>query len=202
MKTIEKLSFNCANYLTQQLGHNHQKRAILYFGFQAIYGDMSKLFVLIVISLLAGSFLPTMVIAFSFAYLRRNAGGFHMKSEIGCVLFTACICVIPGTLISNFSSQSGFLSMLYLVSTFIFCYICLLKYAPKGTINNQIQDKMEILKYKKKSIMSYALLYFCVVISFSIFDQYKISISISTGCLLEILTILPLQFIEPIKKIK
>ena len=193
MRLIEKVSYQSANFITSFLNQNHNKRMILYFGFQAIYGDFFKLLIIIICSLILRSFIPSILISFSFAYLRKNAGGFHMKTENGCILFTTCICVIPGTLISYLQLNSNFTTMILLVFIFILGYMCLLKYAPSSTQNNQITDEDEIIKYKEKSFSSFAFLYFLVCICFFIFNQHIISISISAGILLEVLTLIPLK---------
>lgn len=198
MKLIEKLSYNSANYLTKKLGLSHERRAINYFGFQAIYGDIFKVVIMAAISLCLDSFIPTMLIAFSFAFLRKNAGGFHMKSEGGCIIFTTCICVIPGTIIRYISLNST--SLIFLIVTFIFGCICLYRFAPRGTKNNQIEDKLEILKFKRKSFISFFVIYLLVIIFFFSFKQYQYSIALSIGCLLEVITITPVFDSKKIKK--
>ncbi|EGD47058.1 Accessory gene regulator B [Ruminiclostridium papyrosolvens DSM 2782] len=191
MRIIEKLSYKSANYFAKQLGLNHQQRTIRYFGFQSLYGDVVKILIMAIVSLIIKSFLATMLVAFSFAILRRNAGGFHMKTEIGCIIFTTLICVIPGTIISYFQLLSNILTIIILIIIFIFCHICLFKYAPKGSKNNMITDKDEILKFKKKSITTHRFLYIWVIL-FLVLNKNYISISISIGCMLEVLTILPI----------
>ncbi|WP_054750149.1 accessory gene regulator B family protein [Ruminiclostridium josui] len=71
MRLIEKVSYQSANFITSFLNQNHNKRMILYFGFQAIYGDLLKLLIIIICSLILRSFIPSILISFSFAYLRK-----------------------------------------------------------------------------------------------------------------------------------
>ncbi|OPX46333.1 accessory protein regulator protein B [Ruminiclostridium hungatei] len=198
MKIIEKFSFCSANYLTLKLKHNHQKRSVLYFGFQAIYGDLIKLIIMALISGMVGSFWTTMLIAFSFAYLRKNAGGIHMKSEWGCILFTTGICVIPGTIVNSFSITSFSLTIFFMIMVLIFCLVCLYKYSPMSSNIGDIPNKSKIAKFKKKSIISLVSLYL-LAIGFIFFGQYKSSISIVAGCMLEVFTILPYKRKKTIK---
>lgn len=192
MRFIHKLAYSSARYIQTELYHSHEKRAVLYFGFQAIFGDAWRLFIIISISLVLKSFLPSLLIAVTFAYLRRNAGGIHMNTASGCTIFTTCICVIPGTIINYFSLRLTPISVpVSILSIFVFCYICLLKYAPKDCVNRPITDANEIQKFKYKSILTLKIL--LLVSTFFIFlGKYKLAISIGVGSLVEVFTIIPI----------
>jgi len=197
MKIIQKISFESAKYISQKLGHNNQKRAVLYFGFQGIYGDVSKLSIIILVSLILKSLLPSLIIAITFAFLRKKAGGFHMKTEAGCTLFTLCICVIPGTMIRYLSLKASFTTAVFaILAIYVFCFICLLKYAPRGSKNRTITDIYEIREFKKKSVLS--LIFLAIICMIFVFLTPEVSISICVGCLLEVITITPFvcDFIE------
>lgn len=192
MKIIKKVSYNSAFYICKQLGRNHLKRSILYFGFQAIYGDAMKFAAIIIASLALDAFLTTVTVAVSFALLRRNAGGFHLKTEFGCTIFTVIICVTPGYLLSRLTPDVK-TGISFLVAIYIYSFISILKYAPKGCENRPITLEYEIKKFKKKSIQSLILLCSSSIVLLSL-NQFYISFSVCIGCLLEVLTINPFIF--------
>lgn len=193
MKIIRKLAYKSANYIKESNNSTNQSKRILYFGFQAIYGDLVKLFIVICISLLLKSILPVLTLTLSFAFLRRYAGGFHMDTELKCLITTVCSFVIPGTIISRISFIVH--TQVLVVTHTIFSGICLfllIKYSPRDCVNRPIDDSEAII-FKKKSIRDFIVLTLISII-LTFLGQPILSISILAGVVIEIFTLVPFGY--------
>lgn len=193
MKILRKFAYISANYIKKSNNSTNESKRILYFGFQAIYGDLIKLFIVLCISLLLQSLLPVLTLTFSFTFLRRYAGGFHMNTELKCIIATVCFFVIPGTIIS----RVGF--MLYpwkLIGIhtvfFVVCLLLLIKYSPRDCVNRPIDDSEAII-FKKKSIRDFIFLTLISII-LAFLGQLILSISILAGIVIEIFSLVPIGY--------
>ncbi len=193
MKILRKLAYISANYIKKSNNSTNENKRILYFGFQAIYGDLVKLFVVICISLLLQSLLPVLTLTFSFAFLRRYAGGFHMDTELKCIIATVCLFVIPGTIISrvDFVLYTWKLVGMHTVLSIV-CLLLLIKYSPRDCINRPIDDDEAII-FKKKSIRDFIVLTLITII-LAFLGQPILSISILAGIVIEILSLVPIGY--------
>lgn len=203
MKIIKKLSYKSAYYLQKSCNKTNESKRILYFGFQAIYGDLIKFAIIIFVSLLLQSFLPVLTIALTFAFLRRYAGGFHMDTEVKCIIGSLCLFVIPGTIISKIQFEINifiFIAINTIVLTI--CLFLLLKYSPKDCINRPIDDSEAII-FKRKSIRDFIVLILISIILVFL-GRTNLSLSIIIGIILEIFTIVPIgyRFFELISSLK
>lgn len=191
MRLIEKCAYSSAKFIQVKKKQNHADRAILYFGFQVIYGDIIKIFLLTLLSLILKSFLSTAVLAIAFIVLRTYAGGIHMNTEIKCTIVTIILLLVPGTLIAYLSSYiSTRATLMFILFVLVFSFICLYKYAPKDCINRPITDKHTIQKFKR-----YAIITLFILISFSLviikyYDNF-LAVSIGSGVILAIFTVIP-----------
>lgn len=155
MRFIKAWSFGLANQLTVQMGDNHEKRRVYYFGFQVFVGALVKLIILAAASLLLGSFLPALVIAVSFATVRVQAGGYHMDTYGKCIatsvfLFLAAACTAQYTYrIWSYSSLLLLLFITMAVSLFIS-----FRHAPADNPNRPITKKEELHKFKRLTILT------------------------------------------------
>lgn len=193
MKIIRKLSYSSAIYIQQNNSSSHENRRILYFGFQAIYGDIVKLIIVILISSALQSLLQVLALTFAFAFLRRYAGGFHMDTEAKCIITTVCSFVIPGTLISkiNFETSTFWIIIINAI-IFINCLLLLMKYAPRDCVNRPIEED-EAIVIKRKAIRDFVILTVISVI-LALLGQHLLSLSIIAGILIEIFTLVPFGY--------
>ncbi len=193
MKIIRKFAYSSAHYIQQNNSSSHENRRILYFGFQAIYGDIVKLIIIMLISFALQSLLQVLVLTFAFAFLRRYAGGFHMDTESKCIIATVCSFVIPGTLISmiNFEMNTVWIIIINAI-TFINCLLLLNKYAPRDCVNRPIEED-EANAFKSRAIRDFIILTVISII-LALLGQYLLSLSIIAGILIEIFTLAPVGY--------
>lgn len=193
MKIIRKFAYSSAIYIQQNNSSSHENRRILYFGFQAIYGDMVKLIIVILISSVLHSLLQVLALTFAFAFLRRYAGGIHMDTDGKCIIVTVCSFVIPGTLISkiNFELNTVWIIIINAIIT-INCLLLLKKYAPKDCVNRPIEEN-EAIVFKSRAIRDFIILAVISII-FALLGQHLLSLSIIAGILIEIFTLVPVGY--------
>ncbi len=193
MKIIRKLAYSSANYIQKNNKSSHENRRILYFGFQAIYGDIVKLIIVILISSALQSPFQVLALTFAFAFLRRYAGGFHMDTELKCIIATVCSFVIPGTLISKINFEINTIWIIG-INTIIFinCLLLLKKYAPKDCVNRPI-DENEAIVFKRKAIRDLIILTVISII-LALLSQPLLSLSIIAGIVIEIFTLVPVGY--------
>lgn len=201
MKIIQKWSYACANYLTTLANENHQKRAIYYYAFLIIIGELAKAVILFSVALLLGVFTPMLLIFFTFGSLRTLAGGYHMDTYDKCLLVTMVL-FISAALIARHTYMCWNTTGLAILIAFtiISGLYVLVRYAPKDTPNKPITDPNHINKLK---FMSIIYLFILATIT-SILTAFKINtyvLSICFGILLELFTITPIghKFFEAIK---
>ena len=194
MRVIEKCAYSCAKFIQVNRGQTHEDRATLYFGFQAVFGDVLKFLVIAFLSIFLNSFISTLIITISFILIRSYAGGIHMNTEGSCMLISICLVVIPGVAINYtykyFSTAA--LSILCLV-IFVISFICIKIYAPIDCINRPITEQSEISRFKYNSILCLIILLF-FSITCILLEQNLIATAILTGVLMEIFTIVPVGY--------
>ena len=194
MRFIEKCAYSCAKFIQVNRGQNHEDRATLYFGFQAIFGDAVKFLVIAFLSMILNSFIATLILTLSFILIRSYAGGVHMDTEGSCMLMSICLLVIPGAAI-NYTYKylsTDAISMLCLV-IFVISFICIWIYAPIDCINRPITEQSEISRFKHNSILCLVFLLFFSIICI-LLKQNLIVTAIIIGVLMEILTIVPFGY--------
>lgn len=81
------------------------------------------------------------MIYFIFGLIRKNAGGFHANTRLGCYFFS-CIMLILFLLINNI-----YLNQFILLLTMFICNVVILKYAPVNNGNMKL-DESEVKFFK------------------------------------------------------
>lgn len=194
MKIIQTLSFSSAKHLAAQLGQNHEKRSVYYYGFQIIIGALIKVLLLTVLSILTQSFAATMIVALVFASLRTMAGGYHMDTYGRCIAVSLALFLAAGAAAQHTYQYWPFAAViLFIAASLIVSSIILYKWAPRDTPNRPITKDKEIRKFKKQSLIY--LLFFAAVMALIMLlkpEQYvRYVLAACFGLLLEVFTISP-----------
>lgn len=149
MKFINRWSYGLAYYLSNQLGHSHEKRRVYYYGFQIIIGGIVKFIILLLATLITGIFLSTFTVLFFFAFLRVTAGGYHMGSYVRCMIVSSMMFMFSG-LIVQYTYTYCDQTMLAVTAGAIFLagLPSVLKWAPADTPFKPITKPAQIRKLK------------------------------------------------------
>lgn len=194
MRFIHALSYRGADFLMKQMNENHEKRRVYYFGLQIVIGALVKGLLLLSLALVTGTVLPSITIVVVFASLRTIAGGYHMNTYGKCIavslgMFIAC------AIISRYTYQvwNTPLTLVFILSTFISCLMCLIKWAPADNPNRPITKVEEITKFKRLSILYITVWLFAALIAVY-FNLYMFVLAGCFGVILEVFSITPVGY--------
>lgn len=128
-----------------------ERAEVINYGLQNIVGEIPKIFIMLAVAAILGIFplaLFTFVILFPY---RGASGGVHLKTHIGCIIFTTLFyCAIP--FVSQYFVLEGIAKYIVIGCVWIFGMIMIKLYAPADTEAVPILAKKD---RRKKQIFSY-----------------------------------------------
>lgn len=150
---IDKICKKLTNKIRKKMPEINDERAeIIQYGLQLMIGEIPKLILLIIIAIILK--IGWLVI---FAYLtmlpyKIVAGGFHLKTHIGCTIGTFIVYFGNGMISKNLVLQPIYFKYVVVGLVWIISIIMISLYAPADTVNFPILRKEE---RKLKKILSY-----------------------------------------------
>lgn len=150
--------------LTKQYNYDSNTLDRVKYGLEVIYINVTKISVLLLISLLFNSLKNTLILLFFVNFLRMFAYGLHAKKSWHCyVSSTLCFVILPMLFTSL---QIGIIEKI-IVS--ILTYISFILFAPADTVKRPLINKEHRKKLKIETIIVAS---FYVMILLLINDQY------------------------------
>lgn len=149
---IDKICQNLTNKIRKQMPEIDDERAeVIMYGLQLIIGEIPKLILLFTVAIVLK--IGWLVI---FAYItmlpyKIVAGGFHLKTNIGCTIGTF-VAYFGNVLLSKYITLLPLYKYIVVAVIWIFSMIMVSLYAPADTVNLPILRKKE---RKQKKILSY-----------------------------------------------
>ena len=150
---IDKICKNLTNKIRKKMPEINDERAeIIQYGLQLMIGEIPKIILLIIIAIILK--IGWLVI---FAYLtmlpyKIVAGGFHLKTHIGCTIGTFIVYFGNVMISKNLVLQPIYFKYVVVGLVWIISIIMISLYAPADTVNFPILRKEE---RKLKKILSY-----------------------------------------------
>ena len=131
----------CA-YLTKKIRKempevDDERAEVIMYGLQNIIGELPKGIIILII-----------------APYRCVSGGVHMKTHIGCIIYTLLL-YSGSSLLGKYIVLTGNVKIVLAIAVWIFCMIMIKLYAPADTENLPILRKKE---RKQKQILSYIII--------------------------------------------
>ena len=167
-----------------------ERAEIINYGLQNIIGEIPKMFLLIIIGFLLGIGKLTILSFLLILPYRTFAGGFHLKTHLGCIVGTTAM-YCGNALLSKFIVlEPVYIKYLVIASVWIFGMFMVKFYAPADTENVPILRKKD---RKVKQIMSYVTLTLSLIVAIFI-KSNEISNLIIFGTLIESLSITRLAY--------
>ena len=152
---IDKICTYLTNRIRKEMPEVDDERAeIIMYGLQNIIGEIPKVFIILIIAYLLGIFKLTLISILIIAPYRCVSGGVHMKTHIGCIIYTL-ILYSGSALIGKYVVLSKIAKYVIASIVWVFCMIMIKLYAPADTENVPILRKQE---RKQKQIFSYIIL--------------------------------------------
>ena len=182
---IDKFCKFLTNKIRKEMPEIDDERAeIIMYGLQNIIGELPKGIIILLIAYLLGLFKLTLLAVLFVAPYRCVSGGVHMKTHIGCIIYT--LILYSGTaLIGKYVVLTGTIKYVITFMIWSFCIIMIKLYAPADTENVPILRKKERLQ---KQIFSYIILTVEFIIALIINNSIITSIIIF-GSLIQTFTI-------------
>ncbi len=194
---MERLAGKIANYLTDELNFDNDKRDVIAYGFFAILHTILSVFLVIVFGLIFNVVVEALIISFTTSILRRYSGGVHASTPGNCTAIGTVLC-IGQTLIVRFALWPILnvnLLILLGAAAFLWCFYIINKLAPIDNPSKPIVKEEKRKRMKKLSfviLMSY-LAIVCVNIAVYFFTaSHKVTIyclSIYAGMLWQTFTL-------------
>ena len=149
---IDKFCAYLTNKIRKEMPEIDDERAeIIMYGLQNLIGELPKGIIILIIAYFLGIFKLTLISMFIIAPYRCFSGGVHMKTHMGCIIYTL-ILYSGSTLLGKYIVLEGIIKYLLAGLVWSFSIIMIKLYAPADTENVPILNKKE---RRKKQIISY-----------------------------------------------
>ena len=164
---------NICKYLMKKIENqipdiNEERKEVIMYGLELIIGEIPKLILLILLAFILRIGLLVIFAYVSMLPYKAMAGGFHLKSHIGCTLGTFIV-YFGNVLLSKYLIiQPDYIRYIVLIITWIFSMIMISLYAPADTVNLPILRKKE---RKLKKVLSYIFMSLTLIASLLIHDS-------------------------------
>lgn len=187
---IDKVCEFLTNKIRKEMPEIDDERAeIIMYGLQNIIGELPKGVIILLIAYFLGIFKLTLMAVLIIAPYRCFSGGVHMKTHIGCIIYTL-ILYSGSALLGKYVVLTEIAKYVTALIVWTFCMIMLKLYAPADTENVPILRKKE---RRQKQIFSYIILTVEFIIAVLI-NNTIISGIIIFGDLIQTLTITRLAY--------
>ena len=148
----------CA-YLTKKIRKempevDDERAEVIMYGLQNIIGELPKGIIILIIAYILGIFKLTVISILIIEPYRCVSGGVHMKTHIGCIIYTLLL-YSGSSLLGKYIVLTGNVKIMLAIAIWIFCMIMIKLYAPADTENLPILRKKE---RKQKQILSYIII--------------------------------------------
>ena len=182
---IDKLCTYLTNKIRKEMPEINDERAeVIMYGLQNIIGEVPKIFIILGTAYFFGILKLTIISILLIAPYRCVSGGVHMKTHIGCIIYTL-ILYSGSALLGKYVVLTGITKYILAITVWIFCMTMIKLYAPADTENLPILRKKE---RKQKQILSYIIITSEILIAIFI-KNTTISGIIIFGDLIQTLTI-------------
>ena len=182
---IDTICTYLTNRIRKEMPDVDDERAeIIMYGLQNIIGEFPKGIIILIIAYFLGIFKLTLISILIIAPYRCFSGGVHMKTHVGCIIYTLLL-YSGSALLAKYVLLTVTLKYIISVVIWIFCMTMIKLYAPADTENVPILRKKE---RKQKQIFSYIILTVGFIIA-SFINNPVISQIIIFGYFIQTLTI-------------
>ena len=182
---IDKICTYLTNRIRKEMPEiDDEREEIIMYGLQNIIGELPKGIIILIIAYFLGIFKLTLISILIIAPYRGLSGGVHMKTHIGCIVYTL-ILYSGSALLGKYIILTGISKYITAFIVWTFCMIMIKLYAPADTENVPILMKKE---RKQKQIFSYIALTVEIIIAIFI-SNTTIAVIIIFGDFIQTLTI-------------
>ena len=166
---INQICESLTNRIRQEMPEiDDEKAEVIRYGLELIIGEIPKIVILFVIAIILKIGWLVVFAYFTMLPYKIVAGGFNLKTNIGCTIGTLTI-YYGNVLISEYITWTPiYMKYIMILVIFIFSIIMISLYAPADTVNLPI---LTIKERKTKKILSYIFATITLVASIVIKDN-------------------------------
>ena len=156
--------------------------AVITYGLESIYLTITKLVVLLLVSIILGITREFALLLIIYNVIRSTAFGMHASNSTSCLIASLTI-FIGGVYVCEFLN----INILVKFIICIFCLLCVYKYAPADTHKRPIVNHKKRKKFKIITLTSATVLSILVIV----LNEHIISNYLLYGMFVAVLMILP-----------
>lgn len=177
--TLEKL---CANNIIKE-----EEREIYLYGLELLIATIFKGLVIVIIGALTGLIKEMLIFTLFFSGLRIQAGGYHAKTILGCLIGTLIIAFTSITVVRILpEAHQSYYILVSMVASIVLVFL----YAPLESENKPLSKEEKIL-YRHRSLQTVIIGNIIILTLMAFNDKFNYLGSIaSTGFLTESLTMI------------
>jgi len=181
-----KLLNFCINSVKKKYpNYNKDNLEIIEYGLESLYLTISKVIVIITLSLILGIFKKVILILIFYNIIRFTSFGLHAKKSWHCLLISTTM-FIGGVYLCEYTVLSLFSKCILS----IICICLIARFAPADTEKRPLINRKKRLKYKVISIITSGIFSILIVV----FDQHIISNYLLFGMIFATFMILPISY--------
>lgn len=158
---------------------------IIKYGLESIYLTITKLIIILVVSLILGITKEFLLLLIFYNIIRSTAFGMHASKSSSC-LISSFTFLIGGVYLCKFLE----ISLITKTIICLICIICIFKYAPADTHKRPLINKRKRQIYKIISLMSATIFSILIVV----FNESDISNYLLLGMIIAVIMILPISY--------
>lgn len=152
--SIHELSVRCAAYLARELNTDRIQENRMAFGMELFLGELIKLILVVIISLLLGILPEVLTVTLTAGFLRLASGGEHCTAYYRCLIGGVTCFLVLGGIAHLLYPLLDRLDLLLIVGTGTVISAALLYlYAPGDTANKPINTFEEKTRFRKWSLI-------------------------------------------------
>lgn len=182
----DKILNSCINFLQRYNNYSKKDLLKLRYGLEGIYLTITKLVIILLLSLILGIFKEVILVIIFFNLIRFFGFGFHAEKSSQCLIMSIINFVfIPFLLLKT----PGFLSINLIVSCF--CIINFILFAPADTIKRPLYSKRKRIT-RKVLTTAVAVIYIILIV---ILDNHDISSILLSSLIIQTIMVNPLTYL-------
>lgn len=145
-----------------------ERAEVIHYGLENYIGELPKIFLLLVTSLVLQIFDLTLISFASILMYRAFSGGFHAKTHLACILLTHSLYIGNVLLSKLIVFEQDWIKYVIVLGVWLFSMVMISWYAPADTENVPILSKKD---RKQKKILSYITMTLTLIVSLIIQDR-------------------------------
>ena len=190
--SIHELSVRCAAYLARELNTDRIQENRMAFGMELFLGELIKLILVVIISLLLGILPEVLTVTLTAGFLRLASGGEHCTAYYRCLIGGVTCFLVLGGIAHLLYPLLGRLDLLLIVGTGTVISAGLLYlYAPGDTANKPINTFEEKTRFRKWALIIVGLYFVLMVTMMTIPPAEILVLPILIGMLEQSFTVTP-----------